>query len=99
LKESPTTGRGTSDLKTIMRTVVKLSPAQSYPDQLEKGKTYQAQKESYRIFPIDVPLALVDGNWVAYADAIITKLTWEGKQTSLTFEIDRISKTPFLIKE
>lgn len=82
-----------------VNSILKLSPAQGYPDQLEKGKTYQAQKESYRIFPIDVPIALVNDQWIAYADAIITKLTWEQSVTNLEFKIDRIYHSPFPVKE
>ena len=83
----------------IVNSILKLTPSQGYPAQLEKGKTYQAQKERYRIFPIDVPIALVDEAWVAYADVVITKLTWEQKVTSLEFKIDRIYPTPFPVKE
>lgn len=82
-----------------VNSILKLSPAQGYPDQLEKGKTYQAQKESYRIFPIDVPIALVNDQWIAYADAIITKLTWQQGVTSLEFKIDRLYHSPFPVKE
>lgn len=82
-----------------VNSILKLSPAQGYPDLLEKNKTYQAQKKSYRIFPIDVPIPLVDEEWVAYADVIITKLIWEQGVTSLEFKIDRIYKSPFAVKE
>lgn len=82
-----------------VNSILKLKPAQGYPTQLEKGKTYQAQKESYRIFPVDVPIPLVDEEWAAHADAVITKLTWEQGLTSLEFRIDRIYHSPFLVKD
>lgn len=82
----------------LVNSILKLKPSQGYPAQLEKGKIYRAQKENYRIFPIDVPIALVDEAWVAYADIIITKLTWEQKATSLEFKVNRIYPTPFPVK-
>ena len=82
-----------------VNSILKLSSAQGYPDKLEKGKTYQAQKGSYRIFPIDVPIPLVNDEWIAYADAIITKLTWQQGITHLEFKIDRIYHAPFPVKE
>lgn len=82
-----------------VNSILKLAPAQGYPGQLEQAKVYQAQKKGYRIFPIDVPIPLVDEEWVAYADAIITKLTWEQGVTSLEFKIDRLYQSPFAVKE
>lgn len=82
-----------------VNSILKLNAAQGYPQHLEKGHTYQAQKESYRIFPLDVPLPLVDEHWVAYADVIITKLTWEQRQTHLEFKIARLYPAPFPMKE
>lgn len=82
-----------------VNSILKLSPAQGYPEQLEKATVYQAQKTGYRIFPIDVPISLVDEGWVAYADVIITKLTWEQGVTSLEFRIDRLYQVPFAVKE
>lgn len=70
----------------------------SYPAQLEKDKLYQAQKKTYRIFPIDVPIPLVDDEWMAHADAMITKLTWEQGITYLEFKIHRIYPDPFALK-
>jgi hypothetical protein len=82
-----------------VNSILKLSPTQGYPDKLEKGKTYQAQKGSYRIFSIDVPISLVNDEWIAYADAIITKLTWQQGVTTLEFKIDRIYPAPFPAKD
>lgn len=81
-----------------VNSILKLSPQQGYPASLEVGRTYQVQKDQYRILPIDVPIALVDQNWVAHADVVIRQLIWERNQTLLTFEITRIYPTPFLTK-
>lgn len=83
----------------VVNSILKLKPAQGYPAQLEKGKRYQAQKEGYRIIPMDVPIPLVDENWMAYADIKIFRLVWEKEMTRIEFEISRIYQTPFPAKD
>ena len=73
-----------------VNSILKLKPSQGYPTLIEKGKRYQAQKEGYRIIPVDVPIPLVDNNWVAHADIKIFRLVWENGMTIVDFEIDRI---------
>ncbi len=60
-----------------VNSILKLKLSQGYPDQLKKGQRYSAQKESYRIIPMDVPILLVDEDWFAYADIKICRLVWE----------------------
>lgn len=81
-----------------VNSILKLKPSQGYPDHLEKGQRYSAQKEGYRIIPIDVPILLVDENWFAYADIKICRLVWESGITDIEFEIDRLYDSPFLTK-
>ena len=81
-----------------VNSILKLKPSQGYPDQLKKVMRYSAQKESYRIIPIDVPILLVDENWFAYADIKICRLVWENGITNVEFEIDRLYESPFLTK-
>ena len=50
------------------------------------------------IIPVDVPIPLVDNNWVAHADIKIFRLVWGNGMTIVDFEIDRIYETPFLTK-
>lgn len=82
-----------------VNSILKLNASQDYPEQLEKGKRYEAEKEGYRIIPIDVPIPLVDEKWMAYADVKISRLVWENKKTIVNFEIDRIYQTPFSMKD
>lgn len=82
-----------------VNSILKLKPSQGYPTQLEKGKRYQAQKEGYRIIPVDVSIPLVDESWFAYADIKIRRLVWENGLTSVEFEIDRTYQVPFLTKD
>lgn len=81
-----------------VNSILKLKPSQGYPDQLTLNIQYQAWKEDYRIIPVDVPIPLVNENWIAYADVIIEKLIWEKKQTILFFKIDRIYQEPLCVK-
>ncbi len=81
-----------------INSILKFKQTQGYPTPLEKWKRYQAQKEGYRIFPIDVPIQLVDEDWLARADIIIIRLVWEKKTTHLDFEVDRIYQVPFQSK-
>ncbi len=82
-----------------VNSVLKLKPSQGYPHKLELGTHHQANKEGYRIFPVDVPILLVNENWVAYADIVITKLTWKQGITNLEFKIDRVYSSSFSVKE
>jgi Protein of unknown function (DUF2584) len=82
-----------------VNSILRLKSSQGYPTELEKGKRYQAQKDGYRIIPIDVPILLVDENWLAHADIKITRLVWEDRVTSIDFEVDRIYQTPFVAKD
>ena len=81
-----------------VNSILKLKPSQGYPTLIEKGKRYQAQKEGYRIIPVDMPIPLVDNNWVAHADIKIFRLVWGNGMTIVDFKIDRIYETPFLTK-
>lgn len=82
-----------------VNSILKLKPSQGYPDQLKNNVRYTAQKEGYRIIPVDTPIPIVDGEWFAHADIKILKLTWEDGRTTVDFEIDRIYESPFLTKE
>ncbi|MBW4459965.1 MAG: DUF2584 domain-containing protein [Nodosilinea sp. WJT8-NPBG4] len=81
-----------------VNSLLKLKPNQGYPAVLEVGARHRVQKDGYRIFPIDVPLSLVDENWLAHGDIVIEKLTWEHQTTALEFRIHRIYTTPFAIQ-
>lgn len=81
-----------------VNSILKLKSSQGYPSSLELNTQYQVKKKGYRIFPIDVPIMLVDDDWVAYADVVIETLTWHGEMTHLAFRIDRIYSAPFQVK-
>ncbi|BAY42530.1 hypothetical protein SAMD00079811_01070 [Scytonema sp. HK-05] len=78
--------------------ILKLNPSQGYPKQLIIKSQHQVSKNGYRIVSVDVPVPLVDENWVAHADVIIRRLIWEKGETIVIFEIDRIYELPFSVK-
>jgi hypothetical protein len=82
-----------------VNSILKLKPSQGYPQKLELGVQYEACKEDYRILLVDVPILLVDENWIAYADIVIKRLIWESQKTTVFFRIDRIYQNPFIVKE
>lgn len=59
---------------------------------------YEITKSGYRIIPIDVPIPLVDQDWIAYADVVIHRLVWEQGNTKLHFVIKRLYPVPFSVK-
>ncbi len=80
-----------------VNSIVKLDRAM-FPIQLTLGTIHTAQKSGYRIFPIDVPLQLVDEQWQAQADVVIEQLIWENQMTTIGFRIHRVYAQPFSVK-
>lgn len=81
-----------------INTILKLTPAQGYPTELTLGDRHQAQKGGYRIFAVDVPVALVDENWIAHADVVIETLTWHQQTTCVEYRISRLYDAPMALK-
>jgi hypothetical protein len=65
---------------------------------LKIGAHLTTLKSGYRILPMDVPLQLVDENWLAHADVVIEQLTWQDQETELTFHVVRVYEKPFSVK-
>ena len=81
-----------------INSILKLNSTQGYPKSLELDRQHRVIKQSYRLMPIDVPIPLVDENWIAHADIIIDRLTWESQQTTICFKISRVYSRPWTIK-
>lgn len=82
----------------MVNSLLKLSRGNGFPDPIVLATSYEATKSGYRIIPIDVPIALVDENWLAHADVVIHKLTWENNTTKLSFTVKRRYEVPFSVK-
>jgi hypothetical protein len=81
-----------------VNSILRLKRSQGYPDPLTLHGHYQVSKSGYRIFPIDVPIQLVDQDWIAHADVVIHRLTWEQQATQLDFTVVRVYESPFPLK-
>jgi hypothetical protein len=80
-----------------INSMVKLNSA-VFPADLTIGAIHTATKSGYRIFPIDVPLQLVDEQWQAQADVVIQQLIWENQMTTIVFRIHRGYAQSFAVK-
>jgi Protein of unknown function (DUF2584) len=80
-----------------INSIVKLNAA-AFPTDLTIGTIHTAQKSGYRIFPIDVPLQLVDEQWQAQGDVVIQELTWGNSMTTIVFRIHRVYDRPIGVK-
>jgi hypothetical protein len=65
---------------------------------LQVGVQYTLTKAGYRIFALDVPLQLVNGDWVAVADVVIDQLTWQEQTTAIALRVVRVYEVPFAVK-
>lgn len=81
-----------------LNSVLKLSVEQGYPSSLKPGDRFGATKSGYRLFAMDLPLQLVDGQWQAQADVIVRELTWRAGQTHLQLEVSRCYERPFSLR-
>jgi Protein of unknown function (DUF2584) len=80
-----------------VNSIVKLKRTE-LPSTLEVNAVHKVVKSGYRIYPIDVPLQLVDEDWFAHADVVITQLTWTNQQTILEFYLHRVYDQIFSMK-
>jgi hypothetical protein len=80
-----------------INSIVKLNAAE-FPADLTIGAIHTATKSGYRIFPIDVPLQLVDEQWLAQADVVIQQLIWENQMTTIVFRMHRVYAQAFAVK-
>ena len=77
--------------KTEFNWVLKLKPEQGLREQeLETSKEYRFLKQEHRIYPIEIPIDLVNEDWEAIARVIITEVNnFEGK-TSGKYKVIKI---------
>lgn len=81
-----------------INSIVKLHRSQDYPAELLLDRCYRVVKSGYRILPMDVPLPLVDEQWLAYADVVVQELCWRDRETHLTFRVHRLYPQPWSMK-
>jgi hypothetical protein len=81
-----------------VNSVLKLQLDELNLSSLKSDSFHHATKPGYRILPIDVPIPLVDQDWIAHADIVISQLVWENQLTRLTYKVHRRYEQPFSIK-
>ncbi|MGI0492655.1 DUF2584 family protein [Alkalinema pantanalense CENA528] len=80
-----------------VNSIVKLKSSE-FPVPLVEAGVHTARKSGYRIYPIEVPLQLVDEQWQAQGEVIIQRLTWENQTTTIVYRIHRCYAVPFAVK-
>jgi hypothetical protein len=80
-----------------VNSILKLG-ATVFPAVLTGGDRHRVVKSGYRILPMDLPVQLVDDNWLAVADVVIVALSWRESATELEFVIQRVYGEPFRVK-
>lgn len=60
------------------------------PSQLQVGKTYTFTKPDNRVFPIGIPLDLINLEREAIAKIKVTEFTQNGEQTTGTFTVIKV---------
>ena len=79
--------------------VLKLSVEQGFPKTLVIDKRYKGTKKGYRLYPIDVPIDLVDDNWICKCQVIIKRVVLEDNMTQLEFTVYRFYPSSKLVKD
>ncbi len=67
--------------------VLKIREAQGLPRQPEIGQTYSFQKTIERIYPLHLPILLVDDDYKVYGKCIILEYTAGGGMTKGQYQI------------
>jgi hypothetical protein len=79
--------------KTEFNWVLKLKPEQGLDEaNLEMGKIYEFSKEEYRIYPVDIPIDLINQNWEYVAKVVVTEFKNSDKKTIGKYKVLKIYK-------
>ncbi len=79
--------------KTEFNWVLKLKKEQGlYEDKLKQGLIYEFSKKEERIYPINVPIDLINENWEAVAKIIIVECKQSNGKTEGKYKVIKIYK-------
>ncbi len=74
--------------QTEFNWVLKLSPEQGLDEaSLKAGKTYGFSKEGYRVYPVDMPIDLLNSGWEPVARIIIKESANSAGRTTGRYEV------------
>jgi hypothetical protein len=70
---------------------LKLEPTQGLDEKnLKVGEIYEFIKEGYRVYPLDLPLDLLNQKWEAVAKIIIVEIRNENQKTKGKYKVLKI---------
>lgn len=77
--------------RTEFNWALKLKPEQGLDENnLQKDKEYKFEKDDERIYPLDIPIHLINDNWEVIAKIIIKQFTVSKGKTRGIYEVVRI---------
>lgn len=76
--------------KTEFNWALKLRPEQGLKEDIAVGEEFEFLKEGYRIYPIDIPIDLLNKDVEAIAKVIIKKIKHKNNKTKGNFKIIKI---------
>ena len=84
-------GEGEMGYKTEFNWALKLKPEEGLEESgLEENKDYEFTKKEMRIYPIKIPIDLINNNWEAVAKIVILKCKIGDGKTSGLFNVIKI---------
>jgi|APSaa5957512576_1039674.scaffolds.fasta_scaffold236456_1 hypothetical protein len=80
--------------KTEFNWALKLKPEQGLDEnKIEIDKIYSFNKDEYRIYPVDMPIDLLNKNWEAIGRVIIVESTNKENKTIGKYKVLKIYET------
>ncbi len=74
--------------KTEFNWILKLTIRQGIDKNiLEENKTYEFYKKEHIVYPLDLPIELVDEDWIAIGQVIILEYTVGGGHTNGKYKV------------
>jgi len=79
--------------KIELNWALKLKPENGLDENnLEVGEIYEFSKEEHRVYPVNIPIDLINNNWEAVAKIIIIEVKNAGGKTSGRYKVLKIYK-------
>ncbi|MCD6478902.1 MAG: DUF2584 family protein, partial [Candidatus Diapherotrites archaeon] len=77
--------------KTEFNWALKLKPENGLNEKVLKvGEIYEFSKEEYRVYPVNIPIDLINQNWEPVAKIIIVEFKNSGGRTSGKYKVLKI---------
>lgn len=73
--------------KSEFNWVLKIKESQGFPEKMEIGKIYDFRKDDKRVYPVGMPIDLIDNSWQTHAKVIIEESTILKNTTKGKFKV------------